>query len=1090
MLALDIAVSSYYELVDMAKKYGLSTEGDSAAIRQRLYKYLGLQSPVREKGDTAITIESAASLEYLTMEGSGNSAIKLTGPLKFKANTADGFVHSISADSLVYDKTANILEAYGNITYTRQGNGKTDTFKGSSLIVNLNDYNGVFLDGSFNLEPIGQISRTTIFHFDKVIRRSDDLMILGKARLTACDAEPPHYQIKADKVWLFGNGDWALSNATLYLGSVPVLWLPYFYFPNGEPVFHPVFGYRLREGAFVQTTTYLLGQKNGDTSTLSSLSVLQGNVSGSTELSGIFIRRKTSNVSNTSTQAGSSPVFGSASGSSQKSGQTLKLLADVYSSLGAMIGLTGSFPDSRGGSLDFSVDVAASRSIFQQSSGFYSPFDVSNGYKSVWNSTYIFGIELPMRFGVTSSWKTILKGKSTSLAVDLSVPLYSDPFFEQDFTNRNESSNLFGMMSTQTTTITERTSYSQNAGLVFSWNPGMDTGAAGNLIDSLNVSKFNTQMSWKSKQEPTSGLTTAQYTLLSVDPRRDFFYPDSLRPFDTAIALTGTLYTNKKRSPTLLSPSSGTNSQMAATATNVDQSSTPANVASTMTSSSQGLLFTLGWIANGSAYTEDKFYSLAWTYPKDIDLALSYSMLSWKGSAGITSNLGVGGRLLSISTSTLVSAQDQTRPYLYDDRSSPTTVHPLRLSDYMYRASSLQTAVTATFMPFSASGPWSASNLSYAISAFWYHMLYQGLSGSGTGAQPVYATTWLGWDADSITTHSLTTTLVLSPGNLRQSFAISANLPPQLEKYSIGYAVDISWAHVSTQAVLSQTAVATPIVPSSLTASVSLGKDPFPTIASDFSWDFTTNAPLLSATTLSYKSLSARYVMKKSSGYSYAAGSWVADGIEFFRPYECSLSFAPEITLGKQAQSAQATLLDQGRITGTNERDKSAGPGFMFGGKAKLSLSQNLLRFTESTLSASFDFSLTNQSGFSISFSSVSANNSAWRYYASLFPATATLDPNSYYKNIFTDLFQSFSIWDTAALSNSLFKLQNLSLKMAADLHDWNVSAAVGMSPYLVTPTTGRAYYQMDFSFTFAVTWKDIPDLKKTVQYQDGAFVQ
>ena len=137
----------------------------------------------------------------------------------------------------------------------------------------------------------------------------------------------------------------------------------------------------------------------------------------------------------------------------------------------------------------------------------------------------------------------------------------------------------------------------------------------------------------------------------------------------------------------------------------------------------------------------------------------------------------------------------------------------------------------------------------------------------------------------------------------------------------------------------------------------------------------------------------------------------------------------------------------------------------------KLSYAQNFVRYTDSALGAGLDLALSSSDGTSLIFSALSANKSAWRYWPSLFPATSSFNPSEYYKNIFTDIGESFSIWDTAALKRSLFKLQSLNLTLAQNLHDWDISAALSMIPTLYTPDSGRPYYQLDFSFSLAVTW-------------------
>ena len=53
---------------------------------------------------------------------------------------------------------------------------------------------------------------------------------------------------------------------------------------------------------------------------------------------------------------------------------------------------------------------------------------------------------------------------------------------------------------------------------------------------------------------------------------------------------------------------------------------------------------------------------------------------------------------------------------------------------------------------------------------------------------PCTESTWIGWDSDTFSTHSLTASLALAPkGKAVQRLSFSASLPPLLEKYSAVY---------------------------------------------------------------------------------------------------------------------------------------------------------------------------------------------------------------------------------------------------------------------------------------------------------------
>ncbi|HEY9053342.1 MAG TPA: hypothetical protein VIO60_00845, partial [Rectinemataceae bacterium] len=417
--------------------------------------------------------------------------------------------------------------------------------------------------------------------------------------------------------------------------------------------------------------------------------------------------------------------------------------------------------------------------------------------------------------------------------------------------------------------------------------------------------------------------------------------------------------------------------------------------------------------------------------------------------------------------------------------------------------------------------PFAASSLTYGIGGKLFTRRYSGLSGSGTDASPVYENRWIAWDSGSLTSHALSMNLSRKKKELSQLFGFSANIPPLAEKYSASYSLNSAMVKAGIHGAVSRASPSADLAPSSLTASFTLGASPYPVMRTDLSWDFAANDFSSAVGSLEYAWAKAAFTAKKSKGYTLSLGEWSADGTDYFRPYEASISFSPRIVLGgaspagssakaqngaiaePEPQEPQAEDLEGGQTgdrAGEQEREKAdlqaeeQEPPSATAGSIKLSLNpklsytQNFIRFTEATITASLDLSLQSEQGTALGFSASSSNKSAWRYWPGLFPSSPSFDPADYYKSIFIDLGESFSVWDSAALRRSLFKLRNLSLKLSQDLHDWDLSASLSMSPYLVTPDAGRPYYQLDFSFSLGLTWKDIPELKAKASYTKGAF--
>jgi hypothetical protein len=1067
-LALDIAVSNYYELRAMALKYGLTAEGNSAELRRSLYDFFGLVTPEAPPAPSSLVIESASQVEYFSLEEGGDRYMRLAGPITVTLRSEDGYSHSIKADEIIFDQEKNIVEAKGNVEYRREKGSRSDEFSGSSLLVDLDSYSGVFLDGSYDLDPTQNMQRALSLYFKRLARRGSDMSLFEEANLSACDEPNPHYHIRAKKVWVFENGDWALANATLYLGVVPVLWLPFFYYPAEELFFHPVIGYRSREGAFVQTTSYLLGEDKRSSSESGLLSLMSSaDNTGPLERSGVFIRRTSLRPDDESGPAGAGGNAGS---------NILMLLADVYSSLGFYLGFQGSFP-TLGSGLDFSLGLGFSRSLFLQSSGFYSPFDYSNDYNSLWDGSNFLGLDLPFRFGAQFGYSTSIGKGAFRYSFKIDIPLFSDPYFEQDFAQRKESSSVLSIIESNKTPVSRRSGMNQNLTATLSWR--LPQGKTGAVLENVELSRAGAQMNWRTKSQSIAGLDAAGRRRLAASPSRDFFYPDSLKFLDGAIKLSGTLGSFDRKST----------------------ARAPDEVEEKGARDWTSISGRLGWTASGTASIEDRYRSSIWLSPEDIDASLSYRLLGWKGGGTLSYSLAWADRLLAFESSLGFSAQDQYRPILYDERLAPTTPHPYRLSDYSYRSSELDGTAALSLRPFSPASPFSGSTLSYQAGTVIFKNAYAGLSGLGIAATPLYSTSWLGWESASFSAHSLTATLsYLSKNKYIQNLSFQAMLPPLLEKYTGSYSLSGKYLSASLQASVARAAEAAPLEYSALNAQLRLGASPYPQFKSSFAWDFQNSEPLSSVSSLEYLWARSSFTARRAKGYYLDGGAWKLDGTEGFRPYEFSLALNPRIEYdglknqGKDLPADGRLISEEGAPAGTGTTKAQSGAdvgsrkNLAIEVKPSLSYTQNLIRYTESAIAADLSMSLTGNKGSSLKFSARSVNRSPWRYWPGLFPASADFDPADYARDPLKDIVDAFSVWDSQALKRTLFKLQDLSLSLAQDLHDWNVEASLAMSPALFTPDSGRPYYNLEFSFSFLVTWKDIPELKSAIAYDKGEF--
>lgn len=66
---------------------------------------------------------------------------------------------------------------------------------------------------------------------DKTSRVSEKEFLLKKGGVTTCDLDHPHYRLTADEIRFFPDDKIMAKNVMMYVGDVPVMWLPYYYQP-------------------------------------------------------------------------------------------------------------------------------------------------------------------------------------------------------------------------------------------------------------------------------------------------------------------------------------------------------------------------------------------------------------------------------------------------------------------------------------------------------------------------------------------------------------------------------------------------------------------------------------------------------------------------------------------------------------------------------------------------------------------------------------------------------------------------------------------------------------------------------------------
>jgi hypothetical protein len=753
---MDISTADYGELVAWCRRLGLDTKGTKTVLQKRLaehYRIRFIAEPAKPPQEGQITIVSADALRYYTDEATDESYVIFTGNVEICVTDAEnGSAHTVRADRVVYNQTRKLLYAAGNVEYVLAGKTETNIFKGESLSFSIDTYEGNFREGVSQKESSLDDKKITFFFSGSVIERSEgNIITLEDGVITSCEQDPPHYTIKAKKIWVLAPGEWGILDAVLYMGRVPVFYIPFFFKPGDEFFFHPVVGSRDREGYFVQTTSYLYGRRKQADSSFSFLQITESDT-GSYDLKreGLFLTK-------VSTQE-----------KKKLSEDYLKILFDVYSRLGIYGGIDLSFTK-RGiiKSLTFLGGIGFSR-VIDEEDGVYTPYFLNDDGEWVdyWNSSYLAGQRLPFRYGGNFNF---------SLGNDLftsagAFPAYSDIYFENDFSDRAENIDWSAFINPETE---DTTSSSTTLNQTFKWKMATtvspDVDPLKPFVGTAKITKLNIELSWKSKLLPETAYE--DYLPEGVDtsldlPEKRFFFPDSLVLPNFSATISGVLFSTKKDSSAKKEegrkegtvPPEGMREpwqeepQTAAGEGGGDREEAGAyRVPSPLPS------ITIAKAKSAAPFTHSLSYQLTpslsntstvntdlWETPDDVDFSIQYSLLHLRGTASLTYQANLFDTLVDFKN-TLTFTANYDHHYAADTAAVEDWTS-FEENDLASTYMQLTDAVVLGISPFSGSSLFQPTKLTYNLSTILY---------KGDYKEALFTNSYIDWTEDYITAHKI-----------------------------------------------------------------------------------------------------------------------------------------------------------------------------------------------------------------------------------------------------------------------------------------------------------------------------------------------
>ncbi|GMO31466.1 MAG: LPS-assembly protein LptD [Termitinemataceae bacterium] len=1072
ILNLEIKTSTLQELAQWCRDLGLSEGGSKENLMQRIRDHLKINIAQEEKPENqkVITIESARSTEYFTLKSVNEEYAKLSGGVVLSLNDGNA-VHKIKAWEIIFNRTRNVLTATGSVEYNKEENDTRETFKGDSITINLDTWAGSFIDTISERTISG--SETAYRFAGQVISKTDsDTTVLKKAHVTNAKSDEPYWSLDASRLWILPGSDWGLLNAVLKVGEIPVFWLPGFFFPADEVIFHPVLGTRMREGSFLQTTTYILGKADASAMSENSISKILGSGSGMEQVrEGVFLR--TTGKKDT-----------------KNDGKKFALLLDAYTNLGFYLGTEVALPSYKVlGAWNFSGGVAFTRTIHNPLEKYYTPYD--NEEQVDWNKSIIFGKEIPLRYRMKTGLS--VSGKHGSLTLDL--PFYSDPFIDYDTMNRTESMDWMQMLmqGSATQTVEDVTPLGQ-----YQWSlsgrPNISLKIFDPVVSNISISTISSVFNFNYKNNDEI-MNNNPYS-----PQRTFFYPDKWTVFSWSGSIGGTPF-SKSSSTSIAQKDKAVEDPLKdfgeprapwpETEKFTKQPNEqnffgdgkyvlePPSLAQTFNlANTNAFRVSLTYQLSPTMSTDLYFNTTDWKAQTDINLHDVRSMAMMMRTNGSTSLTFSEPNNNVFSVSGTISGDVYWQDHIYRDEEkyeSTSAVESEKLNDYRSTLWSTNWSQTTQVNPFYWSPHWKTTNFQYTFGG-----LLAKSNFIGSADEPDWEVIKGKWTKEDLSSHRVSANIGVSVLEKMQNLTLYADLPPEESTFSVNGTARIWITETNANTIIKKPFESdTEFQPINMTETFNFATGINLKQNITYTPEFKEVTNLITTFNFSnakFGTFNFSYNAARTTGYILAKNA------------DESL-----ITGWKQRGAEDAQLRSSNmsaRYSVSFKKDNIWDKRLSFSISTGLGLTLDLQRYTYSKLSFNLSGTLKINKFLDFTMGTTSENESMFFYLSNL-PVfdqeIADEIKNSgitYEGSFFRDLLNSFRFDDEDKRHQSGFKLKSFNFSMVHHLGDWNATLAVSMAPWRDT-SNPNSNYKFVNNVAFTVQWLPVSEIKTDLAY-DG----
>ena len=1084
----------------------------------------------KEPEVTVITINNARQSAYKKSEETGNDSIVLEGSVSLsvqKGNTTN----DINADKIVYDRKTEMLYAEGNVEIImKSGNSGNSTATASSLIMNTSTLEGIFDDGRIvqqQSDAVNLPAGSTLIVFSEIFGKGNENVITFKnSSLTFCDEEVPHWHIDATRTWLLPGGEFAFFNALLYVGVVPVLYFPAFYYPKDELIFNPVFNYSKRGGYSIQTTTYLWGRKPLDSKTSSSSSSSSSSSKESTSAESLKAVYNFVRPSTLKEQVREGVVLHNLDEDYKgDSSHYVKFLADWYSNLGFMAGVDGVLNPLPGyiSRLNFSTYLGFSKTVFRHNNGQINYYPYSSTGESYKDESSFLGLKMPFRYAANFDFQL-----SKPFQFSLSFPVYSDPYFSNDFLiDRNETMDWISYLldsasretdnTEETTTTNEVSSFQWKA--TTSYSPSLPafmkpylSSLSISMQNSVNIASKNTIFTAETYDQ---NVYEAEWT--NFTPTRRFYYPSLITPVSTNISASGTIFqwppqkASSGKSPSyvisLNKPDElKTEKQLEEERAKAEEEARKAAGEEVETKSEtneetetkeEDKLFDyylpeLDYTAAKDTVNDGLSYKLNYNIGFNLTTQVSYadsnlktsddfdwndvrsSMYNMKIPVSLSSLFNYGGSFFSVENKVSFNPIFQDHPYMSDDKNygyKEEEMKKIRLSDLKSESRDIVNTNNVTLRPLVYFPIFSDTSISWNSSIRLYRRIY-----TGDADNEEWEEQYADWgDEESVTVNSLAADIRAKEFNNKftQALRFEMIMPPLRKKYIASLSLGVPYVTASISTGFEEIRDTEYSKMSEADKKKYEGKN----------WK---KSPL--DQTLSVSLFNSKLKLTESFSYN----------MEDENPESLRLSAS---LFGVQISYIQSYVLgyDFDSMTGWKIRTEkeflpySFSLAYSHSGKThktwfnrvsfslglNTSIVADLLRPTNSYFLFTPSIKFNIHEFCDITFSASSRNLVLYWYFHNE-EGDLYSDWGGFPGNVVKDLFDSFRFDNEELRRNSGFKLKSLNMTISHDLHDWKANMTMKIEPRIITEN-GQKMYDFKPYITIGVVWNPMESMKTSI---------